>query len=99
MSNFQELLNKYNNGLKYYVVVPSDKVIGEDGKYVEGEFVGYAIENTETGVIEHTNICLAAIMFQANHFDDMLASLLDGTPALTLVDTPTDETIVPTDIN
>lgn len=94
MSNFTNLLEKYNNGLKYYIVVPSSKVIAEDGKYAEGEFVGYAIENKETGVVEHTNICLAATMFQANHFDDMLASLLDGKPALSLVDTPTED-IVP----
>ena len=98
MSKFTDDLAKYNAGLKYYMVLPATKVIGEDGKYVEGDNVGYAIENKETGVIEHTNVCLAAVMFQANHFDDMLTSLLDGTPALSLVETPAED-IVPTELN
>jgi len=33
-------------------------------------------------------------MFQANHFDDMLASLIDGTPKLSVVDSVTED-IVP----
>jgi len=98
VSKFVDALAKYNDGLKYYMVLPATKVLGEDGKYIEGENVGYAIENKETGVIEHTNICLAAVMFQANHFDDMLASLLDGAPALSLVETPAED-VMPTELN
>lgn len=93
LSNFAATLEKYNAGLRYYVVVPVDRVLGEDGKYTEGEFVGYGIENKETGVVEHSTICLPAAMFQANHFDDMLASLLDGTPSLSIVDTPAEDVV------
>jgi hypothetical protein len=94
MSNMEDMLKKYNAGLKYYMIMPCDKVVGEDGKYIEGDFVGYGIENKVTGVTEHTSTCMPAAMFQANHFDDMLASLLDGKPpALSLVDISED--IVP----
>ncbi len=91
MSKFTDKLAKYNLGLKYYMVVPATKVIGEDGKYMVGDNAGYGIVNKETDVIEHTNTCLAAAMFQANHFDDMLSSMLDEIPALSLVDTAAED--------
>jgi hypothetical protein len=99
MSNFVKTLEKYNSGLKYYVVVPADKVISEDGKYTvgdtPGQMIGYAVENKETGVVEHTSVCLPAVMFQANHFDDMLTSLLDGTPPMLSVVDSAPEDVVP----
>jgi hypothetical protein len=88
MSNFLTMLDKYNAGLKYYEVLPVDRAINEDGRYVEGTFVGYGISNKATGVIEHTNICLPAALYQATHFDDMLASLLDVNPKLSIVSEP-----------
>jgi len=99
VSNFAGLLDKYNAGLKYFDVIPFNKVIAEDGKYLSGEFVGYAVFNTETKVVEHTNICLAATMFQANHFDDMLTSLLEGTPALSIVGDSAEDIVPPTELN
>jgi len=98
MSKFQAKMKDYNETLKHYAIVPTNKCMGEDGKYQEGEFIGYAIENLDTGVVEHTTICLPAAMYQASHFDDMLDALL--TPdkkksALSLVDGSPVEDIVP----
>jgi len=94
VNKFSAKLAKYNDGLRYYQVVPSDKALAEDGKYLTGDNAGYAIENKMTKVVEHTTVCLPAAMFQANHFDDMLASLIDGTPKLSVVDSVTED-IVP----
>lgn len=92
MSNFQDKLANYNSGLKYYVIVPVTKCLGEDGRYMEDEFAGYGIMNTQTNVVEHTTICLPAALYQATHFDDMLVSLLSKkAPSLTLVEKPADD--------
>lgn len=77
-------LVEFNSKLKYYTVVSADRVVGEDGKFVEGEGVGYAVVNNVTGVVEHTSTILPGVLFQAQHFDSTLASLLEepATPEL-----------------
>lgn len=92
--NLGDKIAKYNEGLRYYTVQPVDNALCEDGRYHDRK--GYGIVNNETGVIEHSSICLPATMFQASHFDDMLASLLDSktAPSLSVVDTPAED-IVP----
>jgi len=82
---------------KYEVRVATngDSVIGEDGKYAVRD--GYIVVNRESGVIEHTTIMLPGAIFQCQHFNDTLVSLLnppEDTPdALTGMDVPED--IVP----
>jgi len=97
MSNFAEKIAEYNKTLKFYNVVPTTDVLGEDGNYLSKENAGYAIENTETGVVEHTTICLPAALYQATHFDDMLESLLSpkAKPSMSLVDMAVPEDVVP----
>ena len=91
VSNFTDKLTKFNSGLRYYTVQPVDSALGEDGKY--NGFAGYGIINSETDITEHTTICLPAAMFQATHFDDMLSSMLDEKPSLSVVDTPTEDVL------
>lgn len=90
---FVKRLEKFNAGLRYYTVQPVDSALGEDGKYT-GTTSGYGIINNETNITEHTTICLPAALFQATHFDDMLAGLLDEKPSLSVVDVPAED-IVP----
>jgi len=90
MSKFQEKIDKFNDGLKYYTVQPISEAMQEDGNY-GGQ--GYGIINNETLVVEHSTICLPAALFQAVHFDDMLSSQLDTKPELTAV--PTGEAVLP----
>ena len=60
-----------------YVVEASEgrPVIGEDGKY--GDSKGYVVVNLETSVIEHSTIMLPGAIFQCQHFNDTLVSLLN----------------------
>ena len=51
-------------------------VIGEDGKYSD-DTKGYVVLNKETGVIEHSTIMLPGAIFQCQHFNDTLVSLLN----------------------
>ena len=78
-----------------YVVVDEDNALGEDGKYGKK---GYAVINIETGITEHTTMMLPGAIFQAQHFNDTLESLLaeNKEPVLGLV-----EDILPegTDLN
>jgi hypothetical protein len=64
---------------KYEVIRSEDEtvVLGEDGKY--HNFPGYAVRNKETTVVEHTTMMLPGAIFQCQHFNDTLVSLL--TPA------------------
>ena len=69
-----------------------NKIIGEDGKYTSRD--GYVVVNRETGVVEHTTIMLPGAIFQCQHFNDTLISLLSPpeveTPDLTGMDVPED---------
>ncbi len=62
---------------KYEVQVAStmEQVIGEDGKYGSSQG-GYIVINKETGVIEHSTVMLPGAIFQCQHFNDTLISLL-----------------------
>ena len=90
MSNLLEKIAQFNEDLKHYTVQPVEDSIQEDGNY-GGK--GYGIVNNETGVTEHTTICLPAALYQATHFDDMLTSLLTKKPSLSLVDQPTEDVL------
>ena len=61
---------------KYTVEASDDrKVIGEDGKY--SGVAGYVVVNRDTGVVEHSTIMLPGAIFQCQHFNDTLVSLLN----------------------
>ena len=72
-----EMLTKANEGLQYYKIIFVDKALGEDSRYVEGPCVGYGLINLATGVIEHTSTVLPGVMWQAQHFEQTLKSLLE----------------------
>ena len=60
---------------KYEVrLADGELVIGEDGNYTERQ--GYVVINKETGIVEHTTIMLPGAIFQCQHFNDTLVSLL-----------------------
>lgn len=81
MTTIAEALEEINAKLKYYSIETSNVAIGEDGNYLigddDGTPVGYSLINDETDVVEHTSMLLPAIIFQANHLDGMLDSLLN----------------------
>ena len=62
---------------KSYCVVQCTDAIGEDGKYGQS---GYAVENKETGVTEHTTMVLPQALFQADAFEGALGQLNDPIP-------------------
>jgi len=78
MTTVNELLGGLNKNLSYYEVVIVDKALGEDGKFIEGENVGYGLLNTVTGITEHTSIMLPGVMWQATHFESTLKSMLSA---------------------
>ena len=61
---------------KYAVEESGDErmIIAEDGKY--GNRPGYVVVNKETGVVEHSTVMLPGAIFQCQHFNDTLISLL-----------------------
>ena len=77
MLNKEELFERINAGLTYYSILETNYAMGEDGKYVseESNMVGYAVVNKLTNVVEHTSTILPGVLFQAQHFDNTLASL------------------------
>ena len=61
---------------KYQVELSDGRsIIGEDGKYTTTH-AGYVVINKETGQIEHTTTMLPGAIFQCQHFDNTLTSLL-----------------------
>ncbi len=60
-------------------------VIGEDGKYHVGQ-EGYIVVNKETKVIEHSTVMLPGAIFQCQHFNDTLISLLAPPDEAEIVD-------------
>lgn len=75
----EELFIKINENFELYRIEPATKAMGEDGKYVDGgdTMIGYALVNATTGVVEHTSTILPAVIFQAEHCEQMLKSLLE----------------------
>lgn len=60
---------------KYVVEESGDrKIIAEDGAYSSRK--GYVVVNKETGVVEHSTVMLPGAIFQCQHFNDTLISLL-----------------------
>ena len=78
MSDLLDHIDSINEALNYYTITVSDKVMGEEGKYITGEGVGYAILNKFTNIKEHTTLLLPQAIFQAQHLDSMLESLIKG---------------------
>lgn len=65
------------NGLydtEKYMVVTTDAALNEVGDACDAP--GYAVVNKQTGITEHTSLCLPAAMFQADNFNRTLTSLL-----------------------
>ena len=56
-----------------YTVQQVDVALGEDGKYGQP---GYGVVNKQTDVVEHTSMMLPGAIFQCQHFNDTLESLL-----------------------
>jgi len=85
---------------KYYVreKLSTEAIVGEDGKYTTNQ-LGYVVVNKDTGVIEHSTTMLPGAIFQCQHFNDTLISLLtppsedDATMDIGSMDVPED--IVP----
>jgi hypothetical protein len=93
---FLDLITAINKDLTIYVIEPTTLAIGEEGKYVDGKgsTVGYAVVNTITGVIEHTSVILPGVIYQAQHFDNMLRSMLSkGKEPTTLEEAPVDDVV------
>ena len=92
MSNLLEQITEFNKTLTYYTISPTPRALGEDGKYIEGEEnVGYAVVNNETGIVEHTSTILPGVIFQAQHFDSTLKSLLEPEEEPDFSDMPTSD--------
>jgi hypothetical protein len=75
-----ELLNKCNEGLQYYEIVLTNECIGEDGSMMinrDETPLGYALINRTTGITEHTSQVLPAILWQVQHLEQTLTSLLE----------------------
>ena len=71
-----------------------ESIIGEDGKHTLTHG-GYVVVNKETDVIEHSSTMLPGAIFQCQHFNDTLVSLLskedeDADFGLEAVDVPED---------
>lgn len=81
---------------KYTVEIASGRsIIGEDGKYTKTHG-GYVVINRETGIIEHSSTMLPGAIYQCQHFNDTLITLLAPEPednelaALGAMDVPED---------
>ncbi len=73
------------NTEKYEVQESGDNlIVGEDGKY--GSHAGYVVVNKETGVVEHSTVMLPGAIFQCQHFNDTLISLLTPPEEAEVVD-------------
>ncbi len=78
-----------------YSVKITREALGEDGTYSRH---GYAVINKDTGITEHTTMMLPAAIFQCQHFNDTLVSLLTPEPKTDMVDIfadPTDGDVLP----
>ena len=69
-------------------------IVGEDGKYTN-DVEGYVVINKETSIIEHSSTMLPGAIFQCQHFNDTLISLLsppveEDIEAMTSMDVPED---------
>lgn len=88
-------LNKINKSMKYYEVecTKDNPILCEDGEYRVRP--GYVVRNKTTDVIEHTTMLLAGAIFQAQHFDNTLESLLAAEePKMeTLLDMPVEDVV------
>ena len=74
-----------------YLVVTTDEALNEAG--TANDQRGYAIVNKDTGITEHTSLCLPAAMFQADNFNRTLTQLLAEDEAETIIEgTPEDVT-------
>jgi len=97
MTNLNNKIAELNDNLSFYVIEPSDFAIGEDGEYIRGangESVGYCVRNVETDIVEHTSMLLPAIIFQAEHLDSMLTSLINKEePSAQLAEMPVDDVV------
>lgn len=75
--NKAELFEKLNKDLKYYEVTEAEDVLLEDGT---SRGPGYALVNTITDVVEFSTPLLAGAIWQAQHFENTLESILNPMP-------------------
>lgn len=71
--NKEELYEKINKHMNYYEVVDAEDVMLDDN--TRGP--GYALVNRITGVTEFTTPLLAGIIWQAQHFESTMDSVLN----------------------
>lgn len=56
-----------------YIVTTTAAALNEAGTACDAP--GYAVVNKDTGITEHTSLCLPAAMFQADNFNRTLVQL------------------------
>lgn len=78
-------INKINEGLTHYVVELTTKCVDETGQYINGKgpnaYVGYAVRNKDTNIVEYSTSMLPQALFQADYLNKSLCSLLNPPPA------------------
>lgn len=67
-----------------YAVVLTDEALNESG--TKNDAKGYAVVNKDTGVTEHTSLCLPAAMFQADNFNRTLTQLTEEQDAAEVIE-------------
>lgn len=67
-----------------YIVVTTEEALNEAGTACDAP--GYAVVNKDTGITEHTSLCLPAAMFQADNFNRTLVSLLSSDEAESVIE-------------
>jgi hypothetical protein len=87
------MLNKINEELKWYFIAheTDEHIVDED--QIRRKRDGYCVINDRTGVIEYTTIVLPQAIFQAQHLDAMLESILNP-KEMPEVQMPTAEDVV-----
>lgn len=83
--NVQEAINALNDTLTYYCI-----------NVDTSEDQPYTIFNKQLGVVEYASELLPGVIFQAEHLDNMLASLIEDEDAgqkLALAELPTDDVV------
>lgn len=87
-----DLLTKINGELKHYHIIAGDfSVLCEDGAYHKRK--GYLVTNRHNDHVEHSTLILPGAIFQAQHLDATLESLINPEP-MAVVDPALSEDVV-----
>ena len=75
-----------------YLVVTTDEALNEAGTACDAK--GYAVVNKDTGITEHTSLCLPAAMFQADSFNRTLVQLLKSDEEEAVIDSVVEDVTI-----